>query len=55
VLLLRLGTTALALRLHHRRTMARLESALETLGLEPEEYEVNSERYRARYFLQSGH
>jgi hypothetical protein len=33
VLLLRLGTTALALRLHHRRTMARLESALETLGL----------------------
>ena len=54
-LLLGLGTVGLAPRLHHRRTMACLESAREALGLEPEGYEANSERHRARYFLQHGH
>jgi hypothetical protein len=53
--LLGLGTIGLALRLHHRRTMARLESARAALSLEPEGYEANSERHRARYFLQHGH
>jgi hypothetical protein len=51
---LALGTIAVALRLHHRRAIARVESARAALGVETENWAADMARNEARTFLRFG-
>jgi hypothetical protein len=51
---LALGTIAVALRLHHRQVMARVESARAALGVETEHWAADMARSEARTFLRFG-